>query len=253
MAIEEGIDLFAITDHDTLDGWQAVRHQPLPEAMRLICGLEFSTQWRGMGIHVLGLNLNGDDDTLQSHLLEQGLVRKERASLIDQRLAKQGINGVLEGALAINGGRENNLGRVHMAQYMVAQGYVDTVPKAFDRWLGNGKVGDVKQIWPEIETVVAWIRASGGIPTLAHPSKYKLTTTKLKALFEHFSQAGGLAVEIFSSGMTVQQSQFMAKLASEYGLAVSGGSDFHDPGLSWCHLGRLPPIPETSKAVWELF
>lgn len=253
LAVDEGVDLFSVTDHDTIDGYKAVKSHPRPEAMSLLCGIEFSSQWRGVGIHVVGLNLNDESDVLHKAIEQQGQLRADRAKLIDERLAKKGITGVLDGAMAINGGRLHNLGRVHMAQYMVEAGYVKSMNKAFDHWLGRGKTGDVKQIWPELETVISWINQSGGVAVLAHPTKYKLSTTKLKALIEDFKTAGGSAIEIYSSGMQPAQSDFIIKLANEYGLAASGGSDFHQPGHSWCQLGRVPEMPDSVTPVWELF
>lgn len=253
MAIDEGVELFSVTDHDTIDGYKEIEAYPRPDNLSLLCGIEFSSQWRGVGIHIVGLNINAGCPVLNRAIAQQGQMRADRAKLIDERLAKKGINGVLEGALAINGGRLHNLGRVHMAQYMVEAGHVKSMSKAFDNWLGRGKTGDVKQVWPELEAVIGWINEAGGVAVLAHPTKYKLSTTKLKALIEDFKAHGGRAIEVYSSGMQPAQSDFMIKLANEYGLAASGGSDFHQSGHSWCQLGRVPEMPDSVTPVWTLF
>jgi predicted metal-dependent phosphoesterase TrpH len=253
LAREAGLDGFALTDHDTLAGFDAVRDTALAHAVGLVSGIEVSTQWSGIGVHIVGLDFDADDPVIRAAVAQQQQVRCERGLVIAQRLQRQGLPDCYEGALKYSGGGAGQLGRPHFAQYLVEIGRVPTVQAAFDRWLGNGKPADVKQAWPELAQAVAWIRAAGGIAVLAHPVKYKLTRTKLRRLITHFRESGGEAIEVAVAGQQVLETAHIAKLAQEFGLLASAGTDFHEPGLSWCQIGRLPRLPQECTAVWTRF
>ena len=133
--------------------------------------------------------------------------------------------GALAGARALAG--DSQVGRPHFAEWMLAQGHVDTLNRAFDKYLGSGKVGDVKTCWPGLEEVTDCIVTAGGIAVLAHPMKYRMTRMKLRRLLVDFMACGGSAMEIFSGRQTREQTVDLCALAREYGLQVSAGSDFH--------------------------
>jgi len=253
LALAAGLDGFALTDHDTLAGFDAVRNTPLAQSVGLISGVELSTQWSGLGIHVVGLNFDADHVVIREAIRQQQQVRCERGLIIAERLRKQGLPDCYEGALKYCDGGPGQLGRPHFAQYLVELGRVPTVQAAFDRWLGNGKPADVKQAWPELAQAVEWIRQSGGVAVLAHPVKYKLTRTKLRRLITHFREVGGEAIEVAVAGQQPLELAHVAKLALEFGLLASLGTDFHEPGHTWCQIGRLPRLPDTCIGVWTRF
>lgn len=253
LARAAGLDGFALTDHDTLAGFDAVRDTPLARAVGLVCGIELSTQWSGLGVHVVGLDFDPDHAEIRTAVSNQQQVRCERGLIIAERLRKLGLPDCYEGALKYSAGGAGQLGRPHFAQYLVEIGRVPTVQAAFDRWLGTGKPADIKQAWPELAQAVGWITQAGGVAVLAHPLKYKLTRTKLRRLVTHFLEAGGEAIEVAVAGQQPLETAQIAKLAEEFGLLASLGTDFHEPGLTWCQIGRLPRLPDICTGVWTRF
>jgi predicted metal-dependent phosphoesterase TrpH len=247
-AVENGVETLAITDHDTVDAYARIRGEQFPE-IKLIHGIELSTRWRSIGIHIVGLDIDLNSESLQTSIRQQQAARLERAATISRRLAKRGIDNALEGALAIAG--KSLIGRPHFAQFLIAQGYVDTFSMAFKKYLGAGKAGDVKQMWPEMRTVIHWIREAGGIAVLAHPAKYKLTRTKLTELTQDFKADGGTAIEVISGQQPEEITRHLAKLCAEHELLASCGSDFHSPDNHWSELGRCGKLPDGCQPVWE--
>lgn len=246
----QGVNVLAITDHDTIAGYcEAIALAADFPDLRLISGIELSCRWGVHNIHVVGLNFDSHNENLLSALQTQAEARTDRAQLIGDRLAKAGFAGCLEGAKKLAGNAQ--IGRPHFAQFMVDQGYVESLDQAFKRYLGAGKTGDVKATWPMLATVVSWISDSGGIAALAHPLKYSMTATKLRALLSDFAAAGGQAVEVLSGQQNNAESHHMASLADRYGLLASVGSDFHAPGGSWSELGCCGDLPANCTPVWS--
>ncbi|MGK2927410.1 MAG: PHP domain-containing protein [Lysobacterales bacterium] len=248
-----GVDVLSITDHDTLGAWTEARRETatLPCAPRLVPGIEFSTHWEKMGIHVLGLNVDPGSDALATGVRLQTEARLERARRIGERLARQGLADAYAGAAALSPG--GYLGRPQFARYLVASGAAASVEDAFKRYLGDDQLGDVRQHWAELPQVVEWIREAGGVAVLAHPLKYKLTGSKLKRLLAEFIRAGGEGLEVISGQQQLQQTASMARLCEQLGLLASCGSDFHEPGYPWSELGRFRALPAYLVPVWERF
>jgi predicted metal-dependent phosphoesterase TrpH len=135
----------------------------------------------------------------------------------------------------------------------VDAGVVNNIAQAFKRHLGAGKPGDVKAYWPELEEVVRWVNDAGGIAVLAHPRKYDLSATKLRALVADFRRAAGRGMEVCSPGQTASDVNFLAQLCQSEGLWASQGSDFHTPKAPWAELGRIQKMPEGLSPVWHHF
>jgi predicted metal-dependent phosphoesterase TrpH len=136
---------------------------------------------------------------------------------------------------------------------MVAQGHVPDHNTAFDKYLGQGKSGDVKAFWPDLERTVGWITAAGGVAILAHPLKYRFTRMKLRRLAQAFADCGGGAIEILSGRQTPDQVARLRQLAAELELRVSVGSDFHRDGPYSAPLGvELLPF-RGCDGVWVPF
>lgn len=246
-AHEMGVTMLALTDHDTTEGIPEARSRANHHGMTLINGIEFSSVWNGMGIHIVGLGFDMDHPVMKQAVADQENRRRERAKIIAERLEKQGIEGILAAAEAKADGGQ--LGRPHFAQAMVEMGKVKNIAAAFKRYLGAGKPGDVKAQWPEMSEVVQWIREAGGTAVIAHPDKYKMTRTKFNLLLKAFVEAGGNGIEVLSSGMERTFTQKMAQCCIDYNLFASQGSDFHGP-KPWAELGRLPPMPKDVTPVW---
>lgn len=249
-AVAQGVELLAITDHDTVRGyreaaaWLATQDLPL----RLVPAAEYSCVWRNLSVHVVGLNIDIEHPTALAAEAYFDTARRERAALIGAKLARLGIEGALEGALALAG--SSQIGRPYFARYLVAQGVVRSEEEAFDRYLGAGKAGDVRVLWPELAAVVEWITAAGGIAVLAHPAKYRLTATRLRSLVADFAACGGAALEAVVGRQVLDTTAFMVQLCRQHGLAASVGSDFHKPGLGWSELGKIDDLPAGCEPVW---
>lgn len=250
-AKSNNVTALALTDHDTVAGLAEAQQQSRLEGLELIPGIEFSSQWQGRGIHIVGLNIDPEAPSIKQGVEIQASRRRLRAEQIAARLEKSGVRDALAGARAQAGG--DNLGRPHFARYLVEAGYVSNINQAFKKYLGAGKPGDIRQCWPEFADVVAWIRAAGGIAVLAHPCKYKMTRSKLCAMVLAFVEAGGQAIEVVSGAQTPVQTRDIAGIAHKYGLLASCGSDFHGPGQAWQELGRFPSLPAQAEAVWHSF
>lgn len=248
-AIENGVDVLSITDHDCIDAYR--EGIPVPKQIRLLPGIELSTQWGMAGIHVLGLNIDPRSDAIATAAREQAETRLQRARRIASNLAKKGIGGAFEGALKLSHG--NYIGRPHFAQYLIDIGKADSMHTAFKKYMGDGKAGDVRKQWAELPQVIEWIRGAGGVAVLAHPLKYKLTRTRLKRLLDAFVAAGGEGMEVVSGRQTAQQTSDMGQLCSQKKLLASCGSDFHMPGKPWAELGAFSPMPAYVTPVWERF
>jgi len=250
-AAENGVTHLALTDHDTIDGLNAARTAAAAEGLTLINGIELSCVWRSHTIHVVGLDFDHHDEAFLALLDQQNDNRWRRARLIADKLGKLNINDLLAKATEQAGG--DVPGRPHFARVLVETGVVPKMEHAFKRYLGTGKPGDVKACWPELDEVVGWIEAAGGISVLAHPRKYRLTATKLRALITDFQRAGGRGIEVSVSGQSSGDLGFVAELARREGLLASQGSDFHFPGAPWCELGRIMKMPEGLEPVWHSF
>lgn len=250
-AAEKGVTHLALTDHDTIDGLSAAREAAEAEGLTLINGIELSCVWRSHTIHVVGLDFNHQDEVFLGLLAQQNQNRWQRARLIADKLAKLKVDDLLAKATEHAGG--DVPGRPHFARVLVEEGVVPRTEHAFKRYLGTGKPGDVKACWPELEEVVQWIEAAEGISVLAHPRKYRLTATKLRALTADFRKAGGRGIEVSVSGQSSGDLGFVAELARREQLLASQGSDFHFPGAPWCELGRIMKMPEGLEPVWHCF
>lgn len=246
-----GVTHLALTDHDTVAGIAEAERAAATEGVTIIPGVEMSTQWCGIGIHILGLNVDIGNKAFAESLAYQRDARVARAEEIGKRLEKAGVPGAWQGAVALAGSEA--AGRPHFAQYLVSEGYVKSINAAFKQYLGAGKLGDVKQVWLSLEEVVGAITGCGGEAVIAHPLKYKMTLSKLRQLVLAFSQCGGGAIEVISGAQTDSQTKSMVNLAARFSLLASCGSDFHAPGQGWQELGRYSELPQSCSPIWDMW
>lgn len=248
LAMERQIDMLSITDHDTLDAYQKLNSAS--NAIRLIPGIELSSQWNRRGVHIVGLNVGLSSASILEGVKQQSKARRERAEKIAEKLQRFGFDDCLAGALSFASGPDQ-IGRPHFARYLVKIGAVSNIQQAFKRYLGAGKAGDIKDKWANPKTVIGWIRDAGGVAVLAHPTKYKLTRSKLIELLTDFKAAGGEAMEVISGSQVPSVTRDMARLCQNMGFDASCGSDFHAPNQEWAALGKVAPLPENCTAVWQ--
>lgn len=246
-ARDRGVGTLAITDHDTVDAYAGLDCDDVV----IVPGVELSAQWSGRTIHVVGLGIDLGSASLADAIGLQQQARIDRATVIAQRLEKQGIPDTLDGARRIAG--NSQIGRPHFAQHLLNTGRARSIAAAFKRYLGAGKPGDVKSHWPELETAVGWLRAAGGIAVLAHPGKYRMTNAKLGDLAREFRDAGGEALEVLCGKQTPDLTRKLASLCNDLELHASCGSDFHEPDRPWSELGAFGRLPDGCRPVWNLF
>ncbi len=249
-AKEKGVSVLSITDHDTIAGLQMAEVAALEVGLKLIPGIEFSSQWARGSIHILGLNIDTKNEQLQAAIIAQTSAREQRSVQIAEKLRKLGIENALEGARVYAG--DAILARPHFAQFLIAKGYAKDMNTAFKKYLGQGKPADVKYQWPEMQQVIGWIKAAGGFAVLAHPAKYELTRTKLCQLVSEFAELGGDAIEVISGLQPKPMTDDLIRIANQYNLYASCGSDFHQPNQPWQELGSFGPLPEKAKPIWQL-
>ncbi|MDD1782695.1 PHP domain-containing protein [Enterovibrio sp. ZSDZ35] len=249
-AAEFRVDVLAITDHDSVAGLDAaklaVSENKLP--LHIINGIEISTVWENKDIHIVGLNIDPNNDALTTLIQAQAERRDVRAGMIAERLDKSRMPGALEGAKALAG--DAPITRAHFARWMVEQGHVKTMQAVFKKYLTRGNPGYVPPNWCTIKEAVDTIHKAGGQAVLAHPGRYKLTAKWLKRLLQTFVDAGGDGMEVAQPQQSPNERRLLGDYAIQFGLAGSQGSDFHYPS-PWLELGRNLYLPKGCSEIWE--
>ncbi len=248
-AAAAGIDVLALTDHDTIAGLAdaALRAQEL--GLHLVAGVEISAGWRSQAIHVLGLWIDPVNPALQRALAGQAELRTVRMQRICARLSAVGLPGErLLAAVEANPGLPT---RSHLAAALVAEGIVSRSDEAFRKYLRRGRAAHIAAEWPALATVVGWIREAGGIATLAHPARYPLSAGARRQLLAEFAAAGGTAIEVITGANAAHHVEACTQWAIKAGFSASVGSDFHHPQHAWNPLGRLAKLPSGLTPVWR--
>ena len=246
---KSGVEVLALTDHDTTEGVAEAQEAAAVEGMELIPGVEISVSWNGYTVHILGLNIDPGNQMLQSGLSCLREFRDWRAEEIGRRLAKKRIPGAFAGASALSNGRL--VSRTHFARFLVNAGYAKDVRSVFRHYLVQGKPGYVPGDWTDLESAVSWITHAGGLAVIAHPARYRMTRNKLRTLVGEFKEHGGRGIEVISGSHNRDECFTMARHAMDFDLLASAGSDFHDPENPWIALGKLPSLPTGCRPVWE--
>lgn len=251
-AHDKGVQLFALTDHDELSGIAEAQAAAVDLGLRFVPGVEISVTFAGHTVHIVGLDVDPTNDALIAGLAHTRSGRMRRAEAMAEGLAAVGIPDTLPGALKYAGNLDL-VSRTHFARYLVELGVCSDTREVFGRYLVEGKPGYVPHRWASLAEAVRWIRDAGGVPILAHPARYRLTSTELWALFEQFREAGGVAVEVSTSSHSADDRKRFAQMAREFGLEASRGSDFHGPGESNAELGAVAPLPPDLTPVWHCY
>jgi predicted metal-dependent phosphoesterase TrpH len=248
-AIDQGVDVLALTDHDGTEGIIAAQAAAQGTKLSLVTGVEISVTWGSSTIHILGLKVDHKNKALQKGLKKIRDYRKERAFKIAERLEKSGISGAYEGASQY--ASPVMLGRVHFAKFLVDKGHAKNINDVFKRYLVRNKPGYVSGEWATLAQAVNWINGAGGQAVIAHPARYKMTATKLRRLITEFKELGGVGLEVVSGRQHPEEIKTLAKLANDFNLLASCGSDFHSPDNTWVELGRLPELPSSVNPIWK--
>lgn len=249
-ARDNGVELWALTDHDEIGGQSRARDAALALGLPYLSGAEISVSFAGETVHIVGLGFDIDDAALRAGLAATRGGRESRAREMDESLARVGIHGSFEGALKYVG-NPDLISRTHFARHLVDSGVCRDTNEVFRRYLVEGKPGFVPHRWASLRDAVRWISDAGGVAVVAHPGRYRFTATEEFALFSEFKALGGRAVEVVTGNHGSAEVAKYTELALEFGLLASRGSDFHSPEESRTDLGRLPPLPAQLEPVWQ--
>lgn len=250
-AAANGVELWALTDHDEIGGQHRAAAAAHANGMKYLTGTEISVTFVGQTVHIIGLGFDPDDPQMRQGLADTRGGRGARAMEMSDALAKVGILGAYEGALRYVGNPEL-ISRTHFARHLVESGVCKDTNEVFRRFLIEGKPGFVPHRWASLRHAVRWITAAGGVAVIAHPARYKFSANEEYALFTEFKAHGGQGVEVVTGSHTAAEYVKYGETAREFGLAASRGSDFHSPTESHTDLGRLPYLPGELTPVWEL-
>lgn len=250
-AAANGVDLWALTDHDDLGGLAVARATAEEAGMAFVNGVEISIEWKGVPIHIVGLGFDATHPALVGGLDALKSGRLERAKKIGDALAAIGIPGVYEGAVCF-ATNPSLISRAHFARYMVSIGIARDVPTVFQHYLTPGKPGYVDHRWATLEEAIGWINTAGGVAVVAHPGRYKMSGGDMRKFLDDFKDVGGQGIEVTCGSHSPDNVMHFARLVRHYAMHASRGSDFHGPTESYADLGKLPQLPEDLKPIWRL-
>ena len=262
-AAKAGVQALAITDHDTIGGWDEAiaAAQSLTDStgipMEIIPGVELSVTYHGRSVHMLGFY--PDPDALRPFLAKRLAGRRRRAEQMVEKLAALGypitcpelvVPELSEPELSTPQMNQNSAapGRPHIAKALLAAGYIDRLQDAFDRWIGEGKPAYVPYDELTVEDGLALLRSTGAITVWAHPWLYR--GGNVEEMVYEMVEAGLMGLEVYHPGHTPSQQDRLTALCRELGLIKTGGSDYHGPEQDKHHplnhfnlpLGLLRPL-----------
>lgn len=246
-----GVELWALTDHDEIGGQERAAAAARANGIRYVTGTEISVTFIGKTVHIVGLGFDAGDARLARGLVRTRGGRDERAQEMSDQLEKVGIRGAYEGALKY-AGNPALISRTHFARYLVETGVCRETNDVFRKYLTEGKPGFVEHRWATLKDAVTWITEAQGVAVIAHPARYKFSANEEFALFTEFKNHGGQGVEVVTGSHSPAEYLTYADAALEFGLAASRGSDFHSPDESHTDLGTLPMLPSRLTPVWDL-
>ena len=250
-AAANGVELWALTDHDEIGGQKRAAAAAKSVGIKYLTGTEISVTFAGETVHIVGLGFDPENQELAAGLKATRGGRTDRAMEMSDGLAKVGIKGAFEGALKFVGNPEL-ISRTHFSRFLVESGVCSETNEVFRKYLTEGKPGYVAHRWASLKDAVGWITGAHGVAIIAHPARYRFTPNEEYALFGEFKAHGGRGVEVVTGSHSAAEYVKYAETATEFGLAASRGSDFHSPEESRTDLGTLPFLPGSLTPVWEL-
>ncbi len=223
-AAAAGLDVVALTDHDTVAGWEKAIDAGVRLGIKVVCGTEFSTTNEGRGQHLLGYNFDPNHPAIAEILRRGASSRKDRALALFDRLDSLRLPVDREYITSLAGGIPS---RKHVAAGMVKEGYVATEDQAFAEWLNEGRPAYVQRYRPTIEDAIAAIRDAGGVSVIAHPRDERRGPGVTGARFAELAAVGLDGIEVDHRQHEPEARAELRQIAADLGLAVTGSSDYH--------------------------
>ncbi|WP_088186228.1 PHP domain-containing protein [Desulfosporosinus sp. FKA] len=234
-----GLKGIGLTDHDTIQGWREAEQAANVHQIQLLKGIELNTDWNGKEVHILGYELDGSSNDLKHQLKKLRDARKLRMFEILDRLQYLGIS--IEARQIQKFARGESIGRPHIAEALMEQGYVNTIKEAFERYIGKGAPAYVPLHKITPEEGIELIRKSHGVAVLAHPG-----INRLEEGIRPWIEAGLQGIEVSHSEHNQEDELRYRSLAKKYHLVMTGGSDFHGeerkPGVKLGHWGASEEV-----------
>lgn len=246
-----GVELWALTDHDEIGGQKRAMAAALEIGLPYLTGTEISVTFADITVHIVGLGFDVDDSQLVAGLEATRGGRQARAMEMSDGLAKVGIGGAYEGALKFVGNPEL-ISRTHFARFLVESGVCTGTHEVFRKFLVEGRPGYVPHRWATLANALRWITEAGGMAVIAHPGRYKFSANEEFALFSEFKVHGGRGVEVVTGSHSSADAVRYTETALEFDLLASRGSDFHSPEESRIDLGTLPALSPRLTPVWTV-
>jgi len=235
----EGLDAIAITDHDTCAAITPAIMMAEDMGIEVIPGVELTAEMDDDEIHILGYFIDWQDSAFIKKLEELCRVREERAKEILRRLNEQGIDLQYDDLRQIAGPGTGSIGRLHIANLLYIKGKVSSIRDAFTKYIGNDSPAYVKKFKLSPKDAVDIIKAVGGVGVIAHPKTINTEARPLKDTVKILADEGLQGIEVYHSDHNKAESSEFRKLAEEYGLLMTGGSDCHGLGKKEVLLGKV--------------
>lgn len=226
LALTSGLSALALTDHDTTEGVDQAVDAAAGTGLEVIPGIEFSTRFLHRDIHILGYWIDHHSASFQRRLNEFLDARTVRNRQMCERI-RQYTNAPISLARLERCFPDAVITRAHMAAWLMDNGFVETRSIAFDKYLGEHAPCFVPKSDVTPQDAIRLILENGGVPVLAHPLLYALSKKQLRALLGDLKECGLLGIEAVYVQNRGSDEAFVRSLAEEYGLLITGGSDFH--------------------------
>jgi predicted metal-dependent phosphoesterase TrpH len=251
-AQQAGLDVIALTDHDTADGWTEGRLAAERLGIGFVPGIEISCKFEGISVHLLGYLLDPSSPQLSAELRTVREGRTDRIPAIVARLNSIGVPLTVDEVLAQATGTPS-VGRPHVADALVANGTVANRTEAFDRFLADGRAGHVSHYAIDPGHAIDLVREAGGVPVIAHPwgrSSYKVMTEDMIA--QLVSEHGLAGIEVEHQDHSPQSRAALTRIADDLGIIRTGSSDHHGAGKIDHDLGVNTTDPEQFERLLEV-
>ena len=237
MAQEKGINILAITDHDTIDGLERAQAAATQTGIQLIPGVEISAGGDNE-VHILGFGIHSGMQRLISLLQDMRFEREERVRKMVEKLKSLGLSISLD---EIAPPQAESLGRAHIGRAMVKKGMVDSLYDAFDKYLSPGRPGFEPRPKRKVSQVIRLMREEGAVPAIAHPGLLKMDPQDVRLLLKEWKDEGLLGLEAYHPSHLPAMTKVWDDMARSLRLIVTGGSDFHGQDGRHMDIGAMLP------------
>jgi len=228
-----GLNCISITDHDTFEGVLPTQLAAKEFDIEVIAGIEFSSEWEGKDIHILGYCMDLDSEALREPIKKMQKGRRMRIEQMIEKLKAQGINNIVPQEV-FDLTQSDSVGRMHLATILKQKGWVSSIQQAFVKYIGEGCIAYVPKFKQTPQEIIALIRKARGVAVMAHP----MLTLK-DELIPGFVDAGLRGLEVYYPNCSQNIIQFYENIAKKHNLILTGGSDAHGKAKNNTSIGKM--------------